>query len=172
SQLAELRLPREDLMGKQVSVLRQQIESSRKKIASTEAQLKLREVRTPVAGIVQLHRFEVGEVVKPDHVLAQVFDQRDWVVKLKLPEESFGRVQVGQKVEVAVAAYPTMRYGYLKAKVIRIMPSVTPRQSGNGVYLVEASLEPPSDRPITPGMTVTGYVNGGRTNWLSRWMGW
>jgi len=87
SELAELQLPRESVMDNQVVALKEQIEAAKKAVAVQEAQLRLREVRAPLSGIVQLNRFEPGEVVKPDHVLGQVFDQDAWIVKTTLPEE-------------------------------------------------------------------------------------
>lgn len=172
SELAELQLPRDTVMDNQVAVLKEQIEAARKAVAAQEAQLRLREVRAPLSGIVQLNRFEPGEVVKPDHVLGQVFDQDAWIVKMTLPEESLPYVKVGQPVKVSVAAYPHLRYGYFDATVKRITPVVTPRPTGNGVYLVEAGLVPPSNLPIQPGMTTTAYVNAGKTTWLRRLIGW
>lgn len=172
SELAELQLPRDTVMENQVAVLKEQIEAAKKAVSAQEAQLHLREVRAPLSGIVQLNRFEPGEVVKPDHVLGQVFDQDAWIVKTTLPEESLQYVKVGQPVKVAVAAYPHLRYGYFDATVTRITPVVTPRQTGNGVYLVEAGLVLPSNLPIQPGMTSTAYVNAGKTTWLRRMIGW
>ncbi|MCC6424023.1 MAG: HlyD family efflux transporter periplasmic adaptor subunit [Phycisphaerales bacterium] len=172
SELAELQLPRDTVMDNQVTVMKEQVEVAKKAVAAQEAQLRLREVRAPLAGIVQLNRFEPGEVVKPEHVLGQVFDPQAWVVKITLAEESLPYVQVGQPVKVAIAAYPHLRYGYFDAVVSRITPVVTPRQTGNGVYLVEASLNPPSNLTIQPGMTTTAYVNAGKTTWLRRMIGW
>jgi multidrug resistance efflux pump len=172
SQLAELRLPRDTVMAGQVNVLREQIEATARRAAACGAQLKMREIKAPLAGMVQLNRFEPGEVVKPEHVLGQVFDRSNWVVKLKLPEESIGRVKIDQPVQVALTAYPTLRYGYLTATIWRITPVVTPRTTGNGVYLVEAKLQLPKDLTIQPGMTATGYVEAGRVSWLYRFMGW
>jgi hypothetical protein len=123
-----------------------------------------------MAGVVQLNRFEPGEVVKPDHVLGQVFDRSAWVVKMKLPERSVPHVLAGQEVQVALAAYPTLRYGYAHAKVTRIVPVVTPAPTG-GTFFVEAKMDVPKDVPLQPGMTATGYVAAGSTNWLSRILG-
>jgi len=172
SELAELQLPRDSVMDNQVTVMKEQVEVAKKALAAQDAQLRLREVRSPLDGIVQLNRFEPGEVVKPEHVLGQVFDPDAWIVKATLPEESLPYVKVGQAVKVAVAAYPHLRYGYFDATVTRITPVVTPRQTGNGVYLVEASLIPPSNLTIQPGMTATAYVNAGKTTWLRRLIGW
>lgn len=172
SQLAELRLQRATLQERQVAVVREEIESGQRRVATYEAQVKLREVRAPLKGMVQFNRYEPGEVVKPDHVLGQVFDRSKWIAKLKLPEDSLAYIKVDQDVSIGLAAYSTFRYGYVKGKITRITPVITPQATGNGIYYVEAALEAPKDIQLQPGMTATGYVTAGRTRWLFRVLGW
>ncbi len=172
SNLAELRLDRSETMDKEVLVLKEQIESTRKAETLHAAEVELRTVRAAVNGVVQLHRFEVGEVVKPDHVLGQVFDTSRWIVKLTLPERSLAYVLEGQPVKVELAAYPSWRYGELNATIQEVQRVVTARATGDGVFYVEAVLENPGDKKLTPGMRVTALVNAGSTNWLSRLLGW
>jgi membrane fusion protein (multidrug efflux system) len=172
SELAELQLPIEDVREQQIRVLHEQIEAAKKQVAAHEAQLRQREVRAPMAGQVNLNRFEPGEVVKPEHVLGQIFDRRAWVVKLNLPEQALAHVAVGQKVKVSLAGYPTLKYGYLDAKIKYIIPVVTPRPNAPGIFYAEAALEVPPDFRIDPGMTASGWVDAGTTTWIKRKIGW
>lgn len=172
SHLAELTLPRDDVMSDQINVLEQEIAAVGKKIALHEAELDVRRITSPLTGNVFFNRFEPGEVVKPDHVLGQVFGRGAWVVKVKVPERHIGQIAVGQHVQVQTAAYPVMRYGYLEAKVTRIVPIVTPRPTGDGIFYMEATFDPGSGVELRPGMTATAYVDVGKSTLLQRWMGW
>lgn len=172
SELAELQLPVDDVRAKQIAVLHEQIEASKKAVAAHEAQLKQREIRAPLTGTVQLNRFEPGEVVKPEHVLGQIFDQNAWVVKLNVAEQAMAHVKIDDRVLVALSPYPTLKYGYLEAKIKRIVPVVTPRPNAPGIFYVEAALKLPSGLEIMPGMTATGWIDTGKTNWFKRKMGW
>jgi len=172
SNLAELRLDRTETMAKEVQVLREQIEAARKAETLHAAEIELRKIRAAIDGVVQLHRFEVGEVVKPEHVLGQVFDTSCWIVKLTLPERALAYVQQGQPVRVELAAYPAWRYGYLNARIQEVQRVVTPRATGDGVFYVEAVLDDPGNKKLTPGMRVSAEVNAGSTNWFSRLFGW
>lgn len=171
SKLAEQKLDRKGAMAGEVDVLREEIESARKAVARHAAEVELRTIRSAVDGVVQLHRFEPGEVVKPDHVLGQVFDISRWIVKLTVPERALAYVRIGQPVRVELAAYPAWRNGDLAARVQEIKQIVTPRATGDGVFYVEAELlDPPAGR-LRPGMRASAKINAGRTNWLLRLFG-
>ena len=174
STLAELRLPRDTVWDNEVAVAKEQVEMAQRSATAHEAQLRLREIRSPMNGLVQLNRYEPGEVVKPEHVLGQVFDRSKWVVKLKVPERAIPHVKLGQPVEVELAAYSTWRYGYMKGKVTQIIPVVSPQQQpGTSSFYIEATLDEPwSDVTIQPGMTATAYVDTGRTTVLQNILGW
>lgn len=172
SELAELQLPVEDLREKQINVLHEQIEAARKQVAANEAQLREREIRAPLPGTVQLNRFEPGEVVKPEHVLGQIFDRKAWVVKLSLPEQDIAHVRIGQDVQVAIAAYPRLKYGYVQGKISGIIPVITPRPNAPGIFYVEAKITVPDNMEIQPGMSATAWVDAGETTWIKRKLGW
>ncbi|MCC6581139.1 MAG: HlyD family efflux transporter periplasmic adaptor subunit [Phycisphaeraceae bacterium] len=170
SRLVELRLSREKVDSEQLEVLREQIEASEKNLALRKAELDARIITAPLKGNVYFNRFEPGEVVKPEHVLGQVFDPTRWVVKFKLQEHYVGRVEKGQPVKVSAAAFNPYIHGYLDATVSRIIPVVTPQPNGGGIFYAEAILKQPTRFPVQPGMTATAYVNLGRTSLLFRWL--
>ena len=172
SRLAELELPRRKLRQNQIAVLEEQISAAKKQVALRKAELELREIRSPVAGTVQFHRFTPGEVVNPDHVLGQVFDRNAWIVKLKLPERAITRVRENQRVEVELSAYPSWRFDTVGATVSRVTRVVTPQATGDGIIYIEAGIDNPADKRLHPGMTVQARIDTGRTSWLLRILGW
>ena len=172
SRLSELQLSREEVMNKEIVVAQLKIADRGKQLMLLEEERKLHQIRSPLPGIVRFHRFETGEVVKPEDVLGQVFDCDVWVVRLKLSERFITYVEVGQPVAVGLTAYSTLRHGYSDAEVSRVEKVVTPRATGDGVFYVEARLEQNDGWEFQPGMSAWGYIDVGRTNWLSRLLDW
>ncbi len=172
SRLKELQISRDSVRDHQMQVLREQIGAAQKTVALQEAELAMRQVRAPMAGTVYFNRFEPGEVVKPEHVLGQVFDRDAWVVKLKVNERRIGYVAKDQSVEVELAAYPKLHHGILPARVMRVLPVVTPSQSGDGFFYVEATIDQTDRLTLQPGMSSSAYIDAGKTNWLFRLLGW
>ncbi|MDP7163087.1 MAG: HlyD family efflux transporter periplasmic adaptor subunit [Phycisphaerae bacterium] len=168
SRLAELELPRGEVREKQVAVLKEQIEAARKKVVLYKAEVELRKIRSSLNGMVRLNRFDPGEVIKPDHVLGQVFDTASWIVRLKLSERHIVYVRQGQSVRIKLAAYPSLRYGYLWAVVSRVTPVVSPQATGDGIFYVEARINKKAGLQLRPGLTVRARIEVGRTSWLLR----
>lgn len=172
SRLKELQIPRDPLQESQMEVIRERIEASRKNVALREAELAMREIHTPLAGTIYFNRFEPGEVVKPEHVLGQVFDRGRWIVKLKVPERQIKHIDAGQSVKIDLAAYSALRDGYLDAQISRILPVVTPRATGDGIFYVEAAIPAQGEFKLEPGMAAAAHISAGNTNWLYRLIGW
>lgn len=171
SRLSELRLDRTEFEDRQLVVVRREIEATRKRVAMLEAEVAMRQIRASILGTVYFHRFEPGEVVKPEHVLGQIFDTGKWIVKLSLPESQLRFVAEGQPVQVAFRAYPHWLHGKAAAKVTRIFPMVTPRDQGDGIFYLEAELTELRGLEPQPGMRVSAWIDGGRTTFLRYLLG-
>ena len=171
SRLSELRLDRTEIDDRQLVVVRREIESMRKRVAMLEAEVMMRQILAPIAGTVHFHRFEPGEVVKPEHVLGQIFDTGKWIIKLSLPESQMRFVTEGQPVAVAFRAYPYWLHGKAEAKVTRIVPMVTPRDQGDGIFYLEAELVDLNGLTPQPGMRVSAWIDAGRTTFLRYLLG-
>jgi multidrug resistance efflux pump len=172
SRLKELQISRDNVMDRQLQVLREQISSAQKNATLQEARLTMRQIRAPMAGSIYFNRFEPGEVVKSEHVLGQVFDREAWIIKLKVSERHIGHIQDDQFVEVRLAAYPKIQFGTLDAKVTRIWPVITPSPTGDGFFYIETAIQQQDRLPLQPGMSASAYISAGRTNWLYRLIGW
>ena len=172
SRLQELQVPRDVVIEKQITVARRRQDESRKQLSLLEADRRLRQIRAPIRGIIRFHRFEPGEVVKPDDVLGQVFDQEAWVVRLKVPERFVAHVKTGQPIRVGLTAYSTVRHGYGQARVTQVEKVITPQDTGDGVFYVEGIMEPREGWEFQPGMSAWGHIDAGRTTWLMRVLGW
>lgn len=171
SQLSELNLPKEELLRKQIEITREQIEAAKAKVLLQEAELKLRTIHASQDGIVYFNRYDPGEVVTPDEVLGQVFDTSQWVVRLKLNEQDLKDVKLGQKVKVELAGFNSWVHGYAMATVCKITPVVSPQATGDGVFLVKAKMDDPTDKRLHPGMSATAKIDAGKISLLYRILG-
>jgi membrane fusion protein, multidrug efflux system len=92
------------------------------------------EVSTPIGGVVELRRVQLGQMVKEGDLLFQVGDPSTLRAEVLLPESRLGTVRVGQKVRVIPAAGgdPTM------ARVTRVSPLVDP---ASGTFRVVVDLD-------------------------------
>ncbi|MBL4702042.1 MAG: efflux RND transporter periplasmic adaptor subunit [Phycisphaeraceae bacterium] len=152
SRVAELNLPYDGLEVQQLNVINELINAARKRVALHQAECDARQIRANMTGYIYFNRFETGEVVKPEHVLGQIFDTSAWVVKIRVPERYLGRVKIGQKVEVETTAYWAWQHGYLQGTVTRMIPVVDSQATGDGIFYVEAQIPNPS-YDLQPGMT-------------------
>ena len=170
SWLAELKLPRDEMISTRIAVVRDNIEAAKKEVALRKAELEMRQVRAAISGNIYFNRFEEGEVVKPDHVLGQIFNSDTWIVKLTIDERHLPHVKAGQTVIIELAALPAWRHGTINAKVSRVIPIVTPQATGDGIFYIEATIES-SPVKLSPGMQATATIDTGSTNWLMRMAG-
>jgi HlyD family secretion protein len=76
-------------------------------------------VQSPVNGIIVDKYFEKGETVTQMSSLFKVSDLRTVDLKLYVSEEELGKVNLGQKVDVSIDAFPGKTY---TGKVIYISP--------------------------------------------------
>jgi multidrug resistance efflux pump len=172
SDLKQLQIERAAVARKEIEVLEKEIAEIQQDIRIQEDKIELRKVRASVSGTVHFNGYEPGEVVKPEHVLGQVFDQSTWIMKLSISERAIAHIEVGQPVEIALAGYPTLKYGTIPARVTRITNVVTPQPTGDGVFYAEALIEEPGDRKLSPGMAAVGTIKAGHTTLLGSWLGW
>lgn len=157
SRVEELSLPYDELDIKQLIVIKELIIAAQKRVALHKAECDVRQLRATMAGYIYFNRFEEGEVVKPEHVLGQIFDTHDWVVKISVPERYLGRVKIGQKVTVSTAAYWAWEHGYLEGQITRMIPVVDTQTTGDGVFYIEATIPKPKYE-LQPGMTAKAWI--------------
>jgi HlyD family secretion protein len=69
-------------------------------------QLQDTEVKSPVAGIIEVKNVEQGELAVPGAVLFSLIDLTQTYVKAYIPEKYLGRLKLGGAVEVTCDSYP------------------------------------------------------------------
>ena len=107
---------------------------------------KLR-VRSGMSGVLQLMEVEVGQLVAPGDVLAQVSDPTRLKAELKIPETLASDVAIGQAAEIDT------RIGVIPGRVSRIDPAAV-----EGTVLVEVELLGEVPSGARPDLSVDGTV--------------
>ncbi len=132
---ARLNHERYERLYKSTAVTLDELEDARRLLKSTEAEilqsnarleqaksfLKNFTLKSPIDGVVTRKYFEVGEVAREGIAILSVANPDNLKVKVELDETDVGKVQVGQRVEALVDAYPGRVYS---GKVKDISPDV------------------------------------------------
>ncbi len=113
-------------------------------------------VRAPQDGVVMVRNLEVGEVMGPGATALVIGQLETLQLTVYLPEDSYGRVKLGQATRVTVDSYPGVTF---PATVVTIADQAefTPRnvQTTEGrrttVYAVKLDVSNPDGR-LKPGM--------------------
>ena len=79
-------------------------------------------VRTPIAGVVEQRRVQMGQMVREGDLLFRIGDPDTLRAELLLPEARLGTVRVGQRVQIVPKAGSAPRM----ASVTRVNPLVDP----------------------------------------------
>lgn len=93
------------------------MEQSRARLGALMADLELEKIAlshtrivAPIAGIIGNRSVQVGQLVKPGHVLAYLIPDRDIYVEANFKETQIESMRVGQPVEIEVDALPSQTF--------------------------------------------------------------
>jgi hypothetical protein len=102
-------------------------------------------INSPVAGSITLTRFRnENQVIKPGEILATVVPSIpiSIVVRAIIPISGFGKIEIGQKVNIKLSGFPYMQFGVLRGRIYSV--SQVPGEGGFS-----------ADIELTEGMTST-----------------
>src|SRR6266511_1260002 len=114
-------------------------------------ELKDARIYAPFAGIMGARMISPGQVITRNAILSCLVDLDPIKVELDVPERFLSQVQVGQTLDLKVAAYPTNRF---EGKVYFVAPSVNP---DTRTTLVKAQIPNPNHE-LKPGQQPPGQV--------------
>lgn len=143
-----------------LDVLRGEVAVRRAAAKRARVAVEQRRIRSPIRGRAVRFTFHIGEVVRPDNVLYEIFGGEDHVLRLRVPERHSNRVAVNQRCRALFDAYPGWPRRWFHGRVVHLRDLIQTdaRTSYRVVYVV---LDP-TGKPLTPGATVQAGIRIGR----------
>ena len=97
----------------------QEIKARRDSLARAASRLNQKIIRAPVAGQVLRYEFVIGELVRPENVLYEIFGGDRQVLKLRIPERYAALAAPGQPYKASLTPYgglkPVWFTGHIEA---------------------------------------------------------
>ncbi|MDN5870281.1 MAG: efflux RND transporter periplasmic adaptor subunit [Nitrococcus sp.] len=119
--------------------------SAQAKVASQKALISKKTIRAPFAGLLGIREVDVGQYLSPGDKIVQIQQLTPIFVDYALPERHFGELKVGQRIQVAISAYPGDSFA---GEITAIDAAVNPATRS---IKVRATLRNP-DGKLRPGM--------------------
>lgn len=121
-------------------------------LQTVQAQRDETVVRVPAGGVVSQRLAEPGSVVMPGQPLAVVVEDGRMHVRIALPEQAAGVVEVGHLAELEATAFPGRRF---RGRVVALGPVLDPV-----THTRPARVEPVGNHPLRPGMSIEVRLRG------------
>ncbi len=102
-------------------------------------------ITTPISGIVTARTVDVGAMVQPGMVVANVIDISRLKVKLNIAESDVFKLKVGDPVDITTDVYPGRKFS---GKVT----TISAKADESHTYPVEIGLPNSKDQPLKAGM--------------------
>ena len=124
-------------------------------------------LNAPVSGTVTALTARMGQSTGTAPLMAGIPDGSRMRVELSLPNTAIAFVRKGQRVRLALDAFPVAQFGTVDAVISDISATTVMATNGEGeqpTYLVTADLEADYIRafgarqPLLPGMTLTARI--------------
>jgi len=139
-----------------VAVAQAAVHQAEAQVHVLEVQLAKASLKSPLTGVVLHQDLQAGEVAAPAATILTLADLSEVTLRVYVPENRIGQVQLGQAVQVAVDSYPGRSFAGRVAH-IGDEPQYTPRNVAtaegrlNTFYIVEIHLPNPEGL-LKPGM--------------------
>ncbi len=160
-QKAKRDLERFESLRKDNSVTDAQIEQARLGFKAAEAQytvarrqLNDTKISSPISGIVTSRPFDIGAMIQPGMIIANVIDISKLKVKVSVSEKDVFRLNAGNSVQASTDIYPDASFtGTIK--------SISSKGDESHTYPVEITLPNSSAHPLKAGMFMRVHFSSG-----------
>ena len=145
---------------REVEVLRHEVDSRRESVTRAEAQLRQRQVRAPIAGQVLRYEFVVGELVRPETVLYEIFGGTEQILKLRIDERYATQVAPGQHYRARLTSYGGLQRLWFEEQVEELRNVI--QAEGQKTYGTAYCRFDPKGHSVPPGTTAEARIDTGR----------
>lgn len=149
------------LYEKDLTVLRQELESRQDATARAEAAIRAREIRAPIAGQVLRYEFVMGELVRPETLLYEIFGGEKQILKLRVSERHAMHVEVGNRYYAWLASYRGLQRVRFRGEVQYLRNVI--QSDGPTTYRVALCSFDSQNHAVPPGTTADAMIYYGKT---------
>lgn len=121
------------------------LESANASLASSRAQMVKKRIRAPFSGLIGIRQVDLGEYLAAGSSIAPLQSLDPIYADYSLPERYLADIDVGQRIEIRVQAYPDETY---EGEIQALNPGINP---GTRSIIIRAVLDNP-DGKLRPGM--------------------
>lgn len=165
---AELQLLLErdrNALDREAEAIRHEVEAGREAVTRLEAQWRQRRIIAPISGTVIRSEFAVGELVRPDQVLYEIYGGAPRVMKVRVDERHATRVRIGQRYEARLISYSGWGARRFEGRVSALRDII--QTDGHRTYRTVYGDFDPGDAPVPPGATAEVRIFTGKTRlWM------
>lgn len=162
AELASLTNQDTALFDRELDILSEEVQSRLNAVDQAASRLKAREIRAPIAGQVLRNEFVVGELVRPETLLMEIFGGERQVLKLRVPERNAERVAPGHRYRARLATRKGWTDDEFEGEVMAMRNVI--QSDGAVTYRVAYCSFDPGAGDIPPGTTATAVLYCGRTS--------
>ena len=141
--------------------MEEELNALRDAVSRNEARLKAKEVRAPIAGRVLRYEFVLGELVRPETVLCEIFGGDEQVLKLRVAERHAARVAPGQRYRAVLPPYKGLQKVYFVGTVEALRNAI--QAEAKVTYRVAYCSFDAQGLDIQPGTTAEARLYYGRS---------
>lgn len=145
---------------KELAVFEEEAAARREAVARAEAALRARVIRAPVAGRVLRYDFVLGELVRPDMVLLEIFGGEELLLKLRIPERHATRVSVGDSYRARLVSFRGSRRERFEGEILFLRHVI--QYDGTSGYRMAYGSFDPRGQFVPPGATAEARIYCGR----------
>ena len=123
--------------------------------------MRSREIRAPIAGQVLRYEFVLGELVRPETLLYEIFGGDKQILKLRILERHALRVAVGNRYYAWLASYRGLQRIRFRGEVQHLRNVI--QSDGQATYRVAFCSFDPQNNAVPPGTTAEAKIYYGKT---------
>lgn len=146
-------LSRKAEVASAISQCELQIWQCEEELKTYEENLEFYTIKANASGYVtQLQVLSEKEVVSAGDMIAYIVNKNELIFECYVPDSEIAEVELDQKVNVKISAYPYNDYGMFEGTVIEISDISVQNENYGNVYVVKVLMEEKEDAKLTIGM--------------------
>ena len=146
----------------ELAARRQEIKARRDALARAASRITLKTIRAPVAGQVLRYEFVVGELMRPENVMYEIFGGVRQVLKLRIPERYAARVAIDQPYKARLTSYGGLQPVWFTGRIEALRNVI--QTEGQKTYRVAYGDFNAGGRTIPPGTSAEARIYFGKVN--------